>query len=125
MTTKRQTDSGAPGAMAPGADEVNKKPQRISAKMKTQIVKRLLRGESIDLLAREYCTTAAKISQWREDFLTAGEEAMKSKPHGEKDREIAQLKKKLGETTMDYELLQEKVRRMENNSPLARRRSKK
>lgn len=125
MTSKHQIDSGAPGAMAPGADEVNKKPQRISAKMKTQIVKRLLRGESLDLLAREYSTTAAKISQWREDFLAAGEEALKSKPHCEKDREIAQLKRKLGETTMDYELLQEKVRRMEKNNPLARRRSKK
>jgi len=111
--------------MAPGADEVNKKPQRSSAKMKTLIVKKLLRGESLDLLAREYSTTAAKISQWREDFSATGEEAMKSKPHSEKDREIAQLKRKLGENTTDYELLHDKVRRMKKNSPLARRRSKK
>ena len=88
--------------------------------MKTQIIKRFLRGKNLDLLAKEY-GTAAKISQWREDFLAAGEEAMKSKPHDEKDREIAQLKRNLGETTMDYELLQKKVKRMENNSPLARR----
>jgi len=111
------------GAEAPA--ESQEKPQRISAKMKTRIVKRLLRGESLELLAREFNTTAAKISQWREEFLAAGEEAMKSRAGDARDREISQLKKKLGETTMDNELLQEKIKRLENNRPLGCRRSKK
>lgn len=92
--------------------------------MKTRIVKRLLRGESLELLAREFNTTAAKISQWREDFLATGEEAMKSRAGDAKGREICQLRKKLGQTTVDNEFLQEKIKRLENNHPLDRRRSK-
>lgn len=100
-------------------------PQRLSAKMKTQIIKRFMRGESLELLAREYGTTTSKISKWRDEFLAAGEDAIKSRPHDEKDRKIARLRQKLGEITMDNELLQEKIRRLENNRPLGRRRSKK
>lgn len=126
MTSNYNKENNDPaGAEAPAGKANEKKPERISAKMKTQIVKRLLRGESLELLAREYGTTAAKISQWRDKFLASGEEAMKEKPQDEKDREISQLKKKLGDTTMDNELLQEKIRRLEKNNPLGRRRSKK
>jgi len=125
MTRRRYDDSRPSGAAAPEGDQAKQKPQRISAKMKTQIVTRLMRGESLDILAREYGVTAAKISKWRDSFLAAGEEAMKSRPHEEKDREISKLKQKLGDTTMENELLYEKIRRMENNHPLVRRRSKK
>lgn len=108
------------------SDDPNlKKPQRFSAKLKSKIFMRFLRGESIELLAREYCTTAAKISKWRDDFLDAGEEALKKRPKKEKDREISRLKEKLGDTTMENELLYEKIRRMENGRPLAPWRSKK
>ena len=41
---------------------------RFSAKRKTTAVLRLLRGEDLDLLSREYKVTAAKLSQWRELF---------------------------------------------------------
>jgi len=123
MKSKQHPSDETAGAEAPA--ESQEKPQRISAKMKTRIVKRLLRGESLELLAREFNTTAAKISQWREEFLSAGEEALKSRTGDPKDREISQLKKKLGETTMDNELLQEKIKRLENNRPLGLRRSKK
>jgi hypothetical protein len=32
-----------------------------------------MRVESLELLAREYGTTVAKISKWRDEFLNAGE----------------------------------------------------
>jgi len=112
-------------ASAPAEKQSEQTPQRISAKMKTRIVQRLMRGESLEILAREHGTTAAKISKWRDEFLNAGEEAMKSRNGDAKDQEIARLQKKLGETTMDYELLLDKVRHLENNSPLGRGRSKK
>ena len=41
---------------------------RFSAKRKTTAVLRLLGGEDLDLLSREYKVTAAKLSQWRELF---------------------------------------------------------
>ena len=126
MKQNNRTDSSEVAAHKATSDEpVSKQPRRFSAKLKTKIVTRLLRGESIELLAREYGTTAAKISKWRDDFLAAGEEALKSRQQGGKDVEISRLKEKLGDTTMENELLYEKIRRMENGDPLGPGRSKK
>src|SRR5512134_2974029 len=40
-------------------------PQRFSAKRKLRAVSRLLRGEPLELVARELNVTAARLSQWR------------------------------------------------------------
>ena len=121
-----QQANSCPAAAAPGQEQENQKPQRISSKMKTRIVQRLMRGESLEPLAREFGTSVAKISQWRDEFLQTGEKAMKKdRGSDEKDRKIAPLEQKLGETTMDFELLQDKVKRLEQKRPLARRKSKK
>jgi transposase-like protein len=100
------------------------KPRRFSAKMKSRIVLRLLRGDDLELLSREYGATAAQISRWRDDFLSAGEVAMKKREDPESD-EIKRLREKLGEVTMESELLREKIKRLEGNRPLPRRRSRK
>ena len=100
------------------------KPQRFSAKMKSRIVLRLLRGEDLELLCREYGATAAQMSRWREDFLSAGEMAMKKREDTESEG-IKRLREKLGEVTMESELLREKIRRLEGNRPLPPRRSRK
>ena len=47
---------------------------RWSACRKEQVVLRLLRGESLDLLAREAGQPAGRIAGWREEFLQAGRE---------------------------------------------------
>lgn len=126
MKQNNRTDSSEVAShKATSDDPVSNKPKRFSAKLKTRIVTRLLRGESIELLAREYATTAAKISKWRDDFLAAGEEALKKRQQDEKEKEICRLKEKLGDTTMENELLYEKIRRMENGHPLGPGRSKK
>ena len=100
-----------------------RKPQRFSAKLKSQIVVRLLRGEDLELLSREFGVTAALISRWRDDFLSGGEAAMKRKEDPESE-EIKRLREKLGEVTMESELLREKIERLEQNRPLSRRRPK-
>jgi hypothetical protein len=41
---------------------------------------RLLRGESLDLLARESGQPAGRIASWREEFLAAGREGLKARP---------------------------------------------
>src|SRR5512132_1276095 len=41
-------------------------PQRFSAKRKLRAVSRLLRGEPLELLARDPDVTAARLSQWRD-----------------------------------------------------------
>ena len=100
------------------------KPQRFSARQKTEVVLRLLRGEPLDLLSRELGIPAARLTTWREAFLDAGQEALKNTPLDNRDREIGRLREKLGESTMEIELLREKIGRFETDRPLPRRRSR-
>ena len=85
---------------------------------------RLLRGEALDLLSREFGIPAARLATWREAFLDAGREAMKTHPLNSRDRELGRLHEKLGESTMEIELLREKMGRLETSRPLSRRRSR-
>ena len=67
---------------------------------------------------------AARLATWREAFLTAGQEAMNTHPLDTRDRELGRLREKLGESTMEIELLREKIGRLETSRPLAPRRSR-
>jgi transposase-like protein len=78
---------------------------RFSAPRKAATVLRLLRGESLELLARELGVRAATLAGWRDDFLAGGQAALKSRPTDDRDEEIARLRAKVGELTMDNELL--------------------
>ena len=66
---------------------------------------RLLRGESLDLLARETGQAAGSISGWREEFLAAGREGLKSRPRPEEDRRLVEAQRKIGELSMDLDIL--------------------
>ena len=81
-----------------------------------------MRGESLEPLCRELGTTAARLSAWREAFLRGGEAALKARPADERDEENARLKAKVGELTMEGEVLREKIDRLEAGRPLAGRR---
>ena len=63
---------GARRATEEGSKNGWKKPERFSAQKKTEVVLRLLRGEALDLLSREFGLPAARIVMWREAFLDAG-----------------------------------------------------
>ena len=103
-------------------------PRRWSSRRKSEVVIRLLRGESLDAVAREIGQPVTKLAEWRESFLRGGEAAMKSRSDDpvveEFERERKELRAKLGEVLMDKELLEEKIRRMEDGVPFPRRRSK-
>lgn len=107
-----------------GPGLVDGKSKRFSACLKVEIVLRLLRGEDLDLLFRELGVTAARLSKWREQFLSAGRAVLKKRPQDARDLEIARLQQKLGEVTMDNELLQKKIERLEDGRPLPQRRSR-
>ena len=96
---------------------------RVSAKRKLAAVRRLLRGESLGLLSRELNVTAARLSDWRDRVEGAVETVLKERTRDHRD-EIFRLKGKVGEMTMENELLYEKINRLEGGSPLARRRSR-
>ena len=96
----------------------------MTARRKQEAVLRVLRGEPLETVARACQVTAAELSGWRDAFLEAGATGLKSRPRDDRDTRIAQLRAKLGEVTMDNELLQEKITRLEAGRPLARRRSR-
>src|SRR4029453_10734392 len=115
---------GARRATEEGSQNGWKKPWRFSARPKTEVVLRLLRGEALDLLSRELGIPAARLATWREAFLTAGQEAMKTHPLDNRARDRGRLREKLGRSAMKIEVLGEKIGRLEASRPLAHRRSR-
>ena len=108
--------SGAPDGRPEGGREV-----RWSARRKEEVVLRLLRGESLDALARETGQAAATISGWREDFLAAGREGLKSRPRSVEDRALADAQRKIGELAMDNDILRALLEEVEHRPRRPRR----
>jgi hypothetical protein len=97
---------------------------RWSSRRKTQVVLGLLRGEDLDSVSRKIGVTAAAMSGWRDRFVAGGQAAVRSREADERDGEIVRMQAKIGEITMENELLRERARRAEANSPLVSRRSR-
>jgi transposase-like protein len=101
--------------------------RRMTAGRKRDAVLRLLRGEPLEIVAREFGVTAADLSGWRDAFLDAGAASLKSRARDDRDETIDRLRTKVGELTMDTELLYAKIERLEaagGGIPFAARRSK-
>ena len=87
-----------------------------TSKRKRTAVLRLLRGEDLDVVSREMKINAATLSKWRDAFLEGGQAALKSRRTDLRDEQIRELQRKVGELTMDNELLNEKIDRMEGDA---------
>ena len=111
------------GAGAPSGVDAGPK-QRYSVQRKMAVVARLLRGEPLDVVAREANVSVAKLTEWRDRALVGAASALKERERDDREDEIARLKSKVGEITMDNELLQTRIAAMEGKHPLARRRSR-
>jgi len=105
----RVTEAGMDGAQqdiqrteqrAVGEREV-----RWSARRKEGVVMRLLRGESLDLLARETGQPAGRISAWRNEFLAAGREGLKARPVPVEDVSLREAQRKVGELSMELDIV--------------------
>jgi hypothetical protein len=77
------------------------------------VVPRLLRGEPLEVVAREANVSVAKLTEWRERALAGAAAALKERERDDREDEIARLKSKVGEITMDNELLSAKIAAME------------
>ncbi len=97
---------------------------RFSTKRKRDAVLRLLKGRDLDLLARELGVNAPTLAGWREAFMQHGLSGLRSRAKDQRDSRIEDLERKLGQVTMDNELLNAKIDAMEAGDPLGRRRSK-
>ena len=88
------------GESAPSGVDANR-PKRFSVQRKMAIVARLLRGEPLELVARGTEVSVARLTEWRERALAGAASALKERECDERDDEIARLKSKVGEITMD------------------------
>jgi transposase len=65
----------------------------------------MLHGEPLELVAQETNVSIARLGEWRESALADAATALKECEPDDRDDEIARLKSKVGEITMDDELL--------------------
>jgi hypothetical protein len=99
----------------------------MTAGRKRDAVLRILRSEPLEIVARELGVRAADLSGWRDAFLEAGAASLKARARDDRDTTIDRLRTKVGELTMDTELLQAKIARLEaggGGGPFGLRRSK-
>lgn len=106
----RVTEAGMDGASEGDVQRVEQRvvgerETRWSARRKEGVVMRLLRGESLDLLARESGQPAGRISAWREEFLAAGREGLKARPLPVEDFTLREAQRKVGELSMEVDIL--------------------
>ena len=101
------------GALGPG--------QRWSVGRKRDVVLRLLRGESTELLSRELGVPLYKLEQWRAKADAALDGALKERETDTATDELAAAMQRIGELSMENELLRSRI---ERPGPLVRRRSR-
>ncbi len=121
------TEAGMAGAEEGSSSARSDEPEarsevRWSARRKEGVVMRLLRGESLDLLARETGQPAGRISGWREEFLAAGRHGLKARPAPVEDIALREAQRKVGELSMEVDILQALLER--KGGPQSPRRSK-
>ena len=88
--------------------------KRWTAKRKAALVLSILRGEiSAQEAARKHGLTVAEVEEWKDKFLLAAENALRSRPKDEealKEEQIKRLKQKIGELVLDIDILKEAMK---------------
>ena len=101
-----------PGPLAPG--------QRWSVGRKREAVLRLMCGEPAELLSRGLGLPISKLEHWRQKAEAGLEGALKEREADPASDELAAAMQRIGELSMEVELLRAKMGR--TSGPLARRR---
>jgi transposase-like protein len=96
---------------------------RWSAGKKTDAVLRLLRGEPLEALSRELGVEAHRLAAWRDDFLDGGKESLKGQraDRSPDDRALRQAERKIGQLTMENEVLRAAAEKRGLQIPPAKR----
>ena len=80
-----------------------------------------LRGEPMELMSRQFGVEIFRLEQWREKAIAGIEAALKDRKGDPVKAELDTAMKRIGELTMQVELLEAK---RETSGPLGRRRSR-
>ena len=107
--------SGVGGPLGPG--------QRWSVSRKREVVLRMFRGESVERLSRELGVETYRLERWRQKALDGLDTGLRERDGDPLQAELDAAMKRLGEVTMENELLWKRVR--EKSGPLGSRRSSK
>ena len=91
--------------------EILRRPKRWSAGRKMEIVLRYLRGESLDILSREIGVSASQIEEWYRRAMGGMTESLKDREGDPIQNDLDLAKKRIGELSMENELLREKSRK--------------
>jgi transposase-like protein len=88
---------------------------RWTAKRRAVLVISLLKGETTAVeAARRHGLKVAEVEEWRDRFLLGAENALRARQKEDealREEEINRLKRKVGELTMDLDILREAARR--------------
>ena len=99
--------------------------QRWSATRKREVVLRLLRGESLDLISREIGIEVYRLEHWRNKALAAMDAGLKERADDDPVQAgLDAAHKRVGELSMENELLRAKIGRLEAGTPFPRARSR-
>ena len=101
------------GPLAPG--------QRWSLTRKREVSLRLLRGESMEAISRELGVEMHRLQKWRDKALAGIDEALREREGEPLQAELDAAVKRVGELSMENELLREKIR---SSGPLVSWRSR-
>ncbi len=85
--------------------------RRWTASKKKAAVLRLLAGEPLDDVSRELGVTIAQLDGWKQKVLTQMEILLKAREEDPINKELDAAKKKIGELSMENELLREKAKK--------------
>lgn len=88
--------------------------QRWTAKRRAALIVSILRGEtSAPEAARSHGLTLAEVEDWKDKFLLAGENALRSRPKDEevlREEQVKKLKQKVGELVLDLDICKEAMK---------------
>ena len=101
------------GPLAPG--------QRWSLARKHEVVLRLLRGEPVEAVSRQLGVPVWQLERWRARALAGLKTGLRERSEDPAERELAEAHRRIGELSMEVELLRARI---ERPGPLARRRSR-
>ena len=113
-TGGRTTTGGHSGPLKEG--------QRWSLNRKRDVALRLLGGESVQALSRELGVEIYRLEEWRDKALLGIESGLREREGDPLKKELDAAMQRIGEITMENELLKAKV---EKQGPFGKRRSRK
>jgi transposase len=89
------------------------------------VVLRLLRGESLDVVSREIGVEPDRLERWRDKALAAMDAGLKERTDDDPlQAGLDAAHKRVGELSMENELLRARIGRLETGTPFPRARSR-